>query len=109
MNIPRCWGGVHPICLDMEIEMCDLDLVTTYCTCGSPDPLEHLETCGMALPIEVLREVEMICAGEVPNATGRMRNRMVITEAGSGSPPQSPLSHRPWCECVSCAERYGPI
>lgn len=64
MSIPRCWGGVHPICLDVEISMDDIDLADTYCTCGSPDPLEHLDTCVMALPIDILREVESLVKEE---------------------------------------------
>lgn len=40
--------------------MDDLDLADTYCTCGSPDPLEHLASCIMTLPVDILREVEAL-------------------------------------------------
>ena len=52
---------------DVEISMDDLDLVTTYCTCGTPDSCEHIDTCVMALPIEILREVEALCLKSTSN------------------------------------------
>lgn len=58
----RCFCPSCLKCSDFEISFDDLDLVTTYCTCGTPDPLEHVDTCIMALPIKILREVEAICA-----------------------------------------------
>lgn len=50
-----------PYISDVGIDMGDLDLALIYCSCGSPDPLEHLKTCVMALPIPILREVEALC------------------------------------------------
>ncbi len=52
----------HPYISDVPIDLDDLDLVITYCTCGTPDPLEHTKECLMALPINILREVEKLCA-----------------------------------------------
>ncbi len=53
--------GYKPYISDVGINMDDLDLALIYCSCGSPDPLEHLKTCTMALPIDILKEVEAIC------------------------------------------------
>ncbi len=47
---------------DSELE--NIDLSRIYCDCGCPDPVneDHTENCTMSLPLEVLREVEAICA-----------------------------------------------
>lgn len=44
----------------MRDEWRDLELSEVYCSCGNPDPLneDHVESCPMTLPQDVLEEVE---------------------------------------------------
>lgn len=42
-----------------------------YCTCGTPDPLDHLDTCMVYIDILALLEVEAICTDPIaPSRAG---------------------------------------
>ncbi len=58
------WNLYRPSHNHLFTDLGDLDLCETYCSCGTPDPynLGHTESCAMSLPIDILREVEAICA-----------------------------------------------
>lgn len=39
-----------------------LQLCKDYCSCGTPDPLDHTEKCPCSLPLDILEEVEELVA-----------------------------------------------
>ena len=57
-RIYTAWGEFY----DISSERLDVYLDRDWCSCGTPDPLDHLDTCTANLPVDVLHEVEQLCS-----------------------------------------------